>query len=177
MPESAPLAAALAAQPEPADALLHRHLPEVRLYLAARCRDADLAEELTQEVAARVLGSPVPLDAARNVAGYLVRVAQNVWRDWLRRELVRRRAGPALVREASAAPPADEEMLARELAAGLRRAIDALPRAQRDVVELRHREDLTFQQIADRLGRPLGTVLTQMRSALRKMHDVMEAYR
>ena len=177
MDDPAPPAVVRAGPPETPEMLLSRHLSEVRRYLLARCRDADLAEELTQEVAARALRQPASLDAGRNPAGYLVRAAQNAWRDWLRRELVRRRAAHLMGASSPTAAPADSELLERELRAGLRKAIDALPRAQREVVELRHSGELTFQQIADRLGRPLGTVLTQMRAALQHMHDAMEAYR
>lgn len=160
------------------EAVFGRHLGEVRAFLLARCRDADLADELTQEVAARVSARPLYLDSAGNVGGYLVQSARNAWRDWLRHELVRRRAAETMKAEAAAgAPAADEAVIAADLQGALRRAIDALPRVQRDVVELRHKEDLTFQQIADRLGRPLGTVLTQMRSALQRMHQALEAYR
>ncbi len=159
------------------EAILGAHLGEVRAFLLVRCRDADLAEELTQEVAARISSGAGRLDPGGNVGGYLVRAARNAWRDWLRHELVRRRATATLAgAEPAAAPSADAELLASELRTALARAIGALPRAQRDVVELRH-QDFTFQQIADRLHRPLGTVLTQMRSALQRMHDAMEAYR
>jgi len=44
-------------------------------------------------------------------------------------------------------------------------------------VRLRHERGLTFQQIADRLDRPLGTVLTQMRAALAKIAAAVEDYR
>ena len=36
---------------------------------------------------------------------------------------------------------------------------------------------MTFQAIADRLGRPLGTVLTQMRAALARISVALENYR
>src|SRR2546427_9044758 len=52
-----------------------------------------------------------------------------------------------------------------------------LPAAQREVVTLRHGAGLTFREIAERLGRPLGTVLTQMRAALEKIGVALEAYR
>jgi DNA-directed RNA polymerase specialized sigma24 family protein len=45
------------------------------------------------------------------------------------------------------------------------------------VVELRQQRGLTFQEIADRLGRPLGTVLTQMRAALARISAALENYR
>jgi RNA polymerase sigma-70 factor (ECF subfamily) len=59
----------------------------------------------------------------------------------------------------------------------VRRAVADLPPAQREVVRLRHERGLTFQQIADRLRRPLGTVLTQMRAALARIGAALEDYR
>jgi len=179
-PEFTPVAHLGAAETTDATALYARHREAVRGFLQVRCRDAELADELTQETFARIVLASRQVDPARNVAGYLVTVARNVWRDWLRRELVRRRAEALLTRAGASAPhapPADSELLARELQQALATAIARLPREQRDVVRLRHRDQLTFQQIADRLQRPLGTVLTQMRAALRRMQDTMEAYR
>ena len=74
-------------------------------------------------------------------------------------------------------PAADERVLERDLATAVRRVVDALPAAQREVVRLRHGAGLTFREIAERLGRPLGTVLTQMRAALEKIGMALEAYR
>jgi len=62
-------------------------------------------------------------------------------------------------------------------AKAVRRVVEALPAAQREVVTLRHGAGLTFREIAERLGRPLGTVLTQMRAALEKIGVALEAYR
>jgi DNA-directed RNA polymerase specialized sigma24 family protein len=45
------------------------------------------------------------------------------------------------------------------------------------VVELRQQSGITFQEIADRLNRPLGTVLTQMRAALARISNALENYR
>jgi len=59
----------------------------------------------------------------------------------------------------------------------VRRAVDSLPQVQRDVVLLRQDAGMTFQAIADRLGRPLGTVLTQMRAALARISVALENYR
>jgi len=78
---------------------------------------------------------------------------------------------------AALAPAADAGLLDRELQDAVRRAIEALPPVQRDVVALRQGQSLTFQQIAERLGRPLGTVLTQMRAALARIGAELESYR
>lgn len=162
----------------PADQLLAEHAPALRNFLGARCRDADLTADLLQEVAARLVAAAPRLSVNGNARGYLFRIAANVWHDHLRRELVRRRAALAVKAEEPAlAPAADARLLEREVTHAVRRAIRALPAPQREVVELRQRQDLTFQQIADRLGRPLGTVLTQMRSALARISAELESYR
>lgn len=164
-----------------ADQLLAEHAPALRNFLGARCRDADLTAELMQELAARLVTAAPRLDATGNgnLRGYLFRIATSVWHDHLRRDLVRRRAALVLARDERAAPPpaADERLLARELHEAVRRAVAALPPALREVVDLRHRAGLKFREIAERLGRPLGTVLTQMRAALTAIGAAVEEYR
>src|SRR2546422_3435025 len=85
------------APPTPAaDALFAEHAPALRNFLGARCRDPDLAADLLQETAARLVAAGPRLDANGNPRGYLFRIAANVWRDHLRREIVRRRTLDAL---------------------------------------------------------------------------------
>lgn len=161
-----------------AEQLLAEHQTALQNYLGARCRDSDLAGELLQEVAARLVFALPRLSLNGNARGYLFRIAASVWHDHLRRELVRRRSAALLQAEPAAlAPAADAGVLDTELKDAVRRAINQLPPAQREVVELRQRHSLTFQQIADRLGRPLGTVLTQMRAALARIAAELESYR
>ena len=160
-----------------ADRLLAEHAPALRNFLGARCRDDDLSAELMQEVAARLVAAAPRLETNGNLRGYLFRIADTVWCDYLRRELVRRRGAVMLAREERTPAAADERLLAGELQMAIRRAIAALPPAQREVLELRHRGELTFREIAEQLDRPLGTVLTQMRAALEKIGAALEDYR
>ena len=160
-----------------AEQLLAEYTPALRNFLGARCRDDDLTAEMLQEVAAHLVTATPRLSLNGNARAYLFRIAANVWRDHLRRELVRRRAAVVLESgERRLADAADARLLERELRAAVREAVRALPPAQREVVELRHR-GVTFQEIADRLGRPLGTVLTQMRAALARISAALENYR
>jgi len=158
--------------------LLAEHAPALRNFLGARCRDDELAAEMLQEVSARLVTAAPRVSLNGNARAYLFRIAANVWHDHLRRELVRRRAVVHLHAEVpQPVPPTDARLLERELREAVRRAIAALPQAQREVVELRQQRGLTFQAIADRLGRPLGTVLTQMRAALARISAALESYR
>src|SRR3989442_15748137 len=78
------------------DALLAEHTPALRNFLRARCRDPDLAAELLQETAARLVAAGPRLHANGNLRGYLFRIAANVWRDHLRRENMPPPTAPAL---------------------------------------------------------------------------------
>jgi RNA polymerase sigma-70 factor (ECF subfamily) len=177
-PDAFLVAAFAAGDREAGDQLFTRYASELRRFFRARCGDGDLAAELVQEVAARLVTAAPRLDPERNTRGYLFRVAQNVWRDHLRREIVRRTsAGQVAGREITQAPAADERVLEQDLVRALRHAVAALPKSQREVLELRQEEGITFREIAERLGRPLGTVLTQMRSALKHLSEALENYR
>src|SRR6267378_3490381 len=110
-----------------ADQLLAEHERALRNFLGARCRDDDVAAELLQEVAARLVTAAPRLTLNGNARGYLFRIAANVWNDHLRRELVRRRAAITLhAEEPATAAPADARLLAGELRAAVRRAVSAL---------------------------------------------------
>jgi RNA polymerase sigma-70 factor (ECF subfamily) len=66
------------------------------------------------------------------------------------------------------------EATRREATETVRRALDALPDAQREVVQRRVYRNQTFAAIAAELSCPLGTVLTRMRLALKALARLLE---
>lgn len=52
-------------------------------------------------------------------------------------------------------------------------ALSGLAREQRQAIELAYFEGLTQSQIAERLGVPLGTIKTRIRTGMRKLRDVL----
>lgn len=57
---------------------------------------------------------------------------------------------------------------------GVRKALDALPHEQQQVLKLAHFSGLTSVEIAGRLGLPLGTVKGRMRLGLQKLRNNTE---
>ena len=71
-------------------------------------------------------------------------------------------------------PPAPTPSLEeRESIAQLRHALMHLRPEEKEVFLLRQNGELTYEQIADMFERPVGTVKTQMRSALQKLRKAL----
>ena len=61
--------------------------------------------------------------------------------------------------------------MTRELGDKVRAAMDRLDPAQRQAVELSFFDDLSHSEIAERLGKPLGTVKTNIRQGLIRLRE------
>jgi RNA polymerase sigma factor, sigma-70 family len=75
---------------------------------------------------------------------------------------------------------AEDEKVKEEEIALVRRLIDELPEAQKQVLIMRHYMDMSFQEIADQTGVSINTALGRMRYALihlrKKMKQINFAY-
>ena len=63
----------------------------------------------------------------------------------------------------------DREAESKEMMAILEEALALLPEHYRIIVVLRHQEQLSYEEISDTLGIPLGTVKSRIRRALQRL--------
>ena len=109
-----------------------------------------------------------------------MRPARLVWQSpvaaALSRPAWRRRArplNPALGQEPHPRPAPPEAVLHLEALQRLRTALIDLRPEEKEVFLLRQNGDLTYEEIAELRHSPVGTVKTQMRSALHKLREVL----
>jgi len=143
-----------------------------RTYRQARalCATAEQAEDVTQEAFLSLWRLARGFDARRGgFTAWMGAIVRNRVTDVWRRASARPAevdfpAEPAQV--VGAAP--DDVRLALERAT-LRELLAGLPPEQRDAIFLTYFEDLTAEQIAARVGAPLGTVKSRTRLGLEKL--------
>jgi RNA polymerase sigma factor (sigma-70 family) len=120
--------------------------------------DRDLAEEATQQTFLQAWRSAQSFDPTREMAPWLATIARRAAIDLHRREARRTHARlDEFDSQAAVVTLPDAAETAYEVWE-VRRAIEALPPEERDVVRLQHLEGLTHTEIAERIGVPPGTV-------------------
>jgi RNA polymerase sigma-70 factor (ECF subfamily) len=90
-----------------------------------------------------------------------------------RGEIVRDSAEDILPARADGQLDSGDALWLREKAGAVRGALADLPEEQRTAIELAFFSGLTQQQIAERLGDPLGTVKARIRRGLLRLRDAL----
>jgi RNA polymerase sigma-70 factor (ECF subfamily) len=136
-----------------------------------------LAEEVVQEVFLRLWNQPDRYDPDRGtLRSYLLSHTHGRSVDLLRAEGARRAREERDVR-ATAEAGYDLEHEVWDLAAAdqVRRALGALPEAEREAIELAYFGGRTYREVATQLGQPEGTVKSRIRSGLRRLRGELAA--
>jgi RNA polymerase sigma-70 factor (ECF subfamily) len=138
-------------------------------------RDGATAEDLVQETFLRVWNRVHAFDAARGALGpWLLAVARNRAIDHIR-SLGARIDRNSYELDANTHPSLfvdmERDVLNADHARVIRNAIAKLNTNQQKVIELAYYEGLSQTEMADRMGEPLGTVKTWVRTALKLLRE------
>jgi RNA polymerase sigma-70 factor (ECF subfamily) len=134
------------------------------------------AQDAAQEAFLKCWRARPGLPAVQNLRAWIFRVGLNAAKD-LRRSAWRRRSRPLAAVQftpAGSGVSAAEALEQQESQERLRAALLNLRQEEKEVFLLRQNGDLTYEEISDLRGSPVGTVKTQMRSALHKLRRVLQ---
>jgi RNA polymerase sigma-70 factor (ECF subfamily) len=133
------------------------------------------AEDVLQDVFIQVWKRAADFDESRGRAfTWLVTLARSRSIDRLRALDSRQRtANEAVLDVPESVSDASEDAVKSEQREVVRNALGALPAEQRQALVLAYFEGLTQSEIASRLGAPLGTIKTRMRSGMTKLRELL----
>jgi RNA polymerase sigma-70 factor (ECF subfamily) len=140
--------------------------------------DRSAAEELLQDTFQRLWERPQMYSAEKGpLLSWLLTVGRNIALDYKRKES---RRAAHLVLDIGGEEGFNLENLPGlgpttdpDLSRTIRQAMDNLPAAQKQVLELAYFEGLTHQELAERTGESLGTVKTRIRLGIGKLREAL----
>lgn len=142
-------------------------LPNLRRYAISLCGRPDLADDLVQTTVERAFRGRDSFDPDSKLQAWLLRILRNAWIDVTRRD---RSRGPQLPIEdapeaalvgTDGAQLAEDRLMLKETAQAMTRLSDD----QRDVLILVCMQEVTYQEAADILDIPIGTVMSRLARA------------
>jgi len=143
------------------------HGPALLRYLRRSFGGALAPEELLQETFLQAVRQADRLAQTASPRAWLFTVARRIGITALRR----RRSTVVLTESVEAPAPTDEDARLE----AMRRAIAALPVAQRKTLELRLHDELSYAEIAEVLNIPVGTVRSRVHHAVGKVRKMLLA--
>jgi RNA polymerase sigma-70 factor (ECF subfamily) len=141
-----------------------RHLDGLRAAALRLAGSSHEADDLVQDCLAAAVQDASRLPLGTPLGAWLHQVLRRRWYDLIRRRVVERRHRAQSGRAAPSSPDAEGSEL-------VRRALGALEPEARRLLELRFFQARRSVDIARELGRPVGTVRSQLFYALRKFES------
>jgi len=152
--------------------LVRRWQQPVARFLLRVVGDGDRVQDLCQEVFLRVFQARDRYQESEAFSTWLFQIALNVGRDALRRQRPWQSLSEhePLVRESPT-----ESCEQRELSDVMAAALAELPPRLREVVALRHDQDMNFEQMARVLGTPASTLKSRFAVAMSRLRERLNA--
>ena len=158
--------------------LVRRYQRPISAYVYRMVGNYESALDLTQEIFIKVYGSLARYRAEFKFSTWIYKIAHNAAVDHLRRSATREQslvAGPEgdqfeLPIESGRLSP-EQESEQRERRVEIETVVRALPANYRELIILRHSQDLSYEEIVEVTGLPLGTVKNRLFRAREMMRQ------
>ena len=150
-------------------------VPALRRYARALTRDADRADDLVQDCIERAIRKRRLWSPTGPLRAWLFKILLNIYRNDARH---RRRRGDQIPIDALSVEPAVAAPQPGRIAlAEMARAVEALPAEQREALLLVVLEGLSYREVAEVQGVPIGTVMSRLARARMQIKAYLDGKR
>jgi RNA polymerase sigma-70 factor (ECF subfamily) len=148
------------------------HLKRLWRYGLVLSRQRDVAEDLVQATCLKAIERAAQYTPGTRLDRWLFSILHSIWIDEVRSRRIRLGggivdAGCALILDG------EYETETRLMANQVLRMVDSLPEAQRSAVFLAYVEGLSYKEISEVLGIPIGTVMSRLANARAKLAEIV----
>lgn len=158
--------------------LIRSHRSKLLRMVQTLAGNSEDAEDALQETLLQVYRALPGFRGDSAFSTWLYRIAINRTRNWIRTQA---RASSERFAERIAAvgaapqPRLDEELVGRERRQEIRRALLKLPDHYRRAILLRHYLDMTYEEVAEVLAVPIGTVRSRLAQGRKLLMEELKA--
>lgn len=127
------------------------------------------AEDAVQDLYIKLWNSRDTLDAVHNPGAYCITLMRNLCIDRIRK--ASRHADAELKDDVQADEYADDSAIYKEQLLRIREAMERLPKTQRDVLEMKVLQDMSYEEIQEKTGlgyTSLRVILSNARKAIKR---------
>lgn len=156
------------------ETLIKRHGRSVYRFLYSMLNNVQDSEDLCQVTFTKAFAALPTYQDKNQFRSWLFRIAKNEALGLLRK----RKSRPQITREITEADieTTPSTIQSRDSVAVISQAIDQLPPEERQVMILRMQEELSFREIAELTDTPLGTILSRMHEARKKLRLTLKPF-
>lgn len=147
--------------------LVNKYQRALHFHIMKMVKDREQIEDLVQETFVKAFDNLNRYNTDYAFSTWLYRIATNHTIDYLRKkklqtlsidEPVKTKSGEMEVQLPDESARTDRNIIRKQRQQMVREAIEGLPPKYRKVIQLRHMEERSYQEISEVLGKPLGTV-------------------
>ncbi|MHB1457799.1 MAG: RNA polymerase sigma factor [Armatimonadota bacterium] len=164
------------------DLLVSRHHSKLLDFVYRQVHDRELADDIIQSTFIRVFEGAASYRTKASFKTWMYTIALNLIRDEYRRRSVRPELVPEDAVNIEDMNLFDLEIASPEISAinsirdtDMWTVVDRLPENQRITIILRFRQGLTYEEIADVMHAPCGTVKSWVHHALKALHQSLKS--
>ncbi len=177
------IADALAGQEKAFERLLTKYRNLVYTIMLKMVRNPQEAEDLTQEAFMKAFNSLASFNEEFAFSTWLMKIATNNCIDFLRKRKLKTYSinEPIQYKDEKVEfelpdkePGPERKLLQEERRKLIEEAIEQLPPRYRHVIILRHKEEKSYEEIAELLDLPLGTVKAQIFRARELLNKILK---
>ncbi len=147
-------------------------LSSLRRYARSLVRDSDEAEDLVHDALVKAYERKQGFRAGANIRKWLFSILHNTHVDRIRRVKASEKRHEALGHIVDQSMAAGQDHAVR--LAQVREAFFQLPEEQREALHLVTMEELSYEEAADTLGIPVGTLMSRIARARARLREIEE---
>jgi RNA polymerase sigma-70 factor (ECF subfamily) len=173
------IATAIKGREDGFEELVRRYQRPITNYVYRMLNNYDAALDVTQEVFIKVYNSLARYSSDYKFSTWLYRIAHNAAIDYMRRNSVNQQSleaenadGSYQLQIESPNPSPEQERERSEWRTEIEAVVKCLPAVYRELILLRHSQDLSYDEIAEITNLPLGTVKNRLFRAREMMREI-----